>query len=80
MNWFTALVAAGAMVITDVLGVVMVMAEARNRGWMAGWCDTAQWIVTKAGQVIGARFVTDQTSIADRVLALERTITDKGHS
>ena len=40
-----ALIAAIAMVATDVLGVVMVMAEAHNRGWLAGWMDTAQWLV-----------------------------------
>ena len=32
------------MVLTDVLGVLLVQAEARNHGWMAGWLDTAQWI------------------------------------
>lgn len=31
------------MVATDVLGTMMVMAEAANRGWLAGWLDTAQW-------------------------------------
>jgi hypothetical protein len=40
-----ALLAALTMVATDVLGVVMVQAEARGRGWLAGWCDTAQWLV-----------------------------------
>lgn len=33
------------MVLTDVAGVVMVQAEARNRGWLAGWMDTGQWLV-----------------------------------
>ena len=32
------------MVLTDVLGVLLVQAEARNHGWMAGFMDTAQWI------------------------------------
>lgn len=40
-----ALLAALTMVATDVVGVIMVQAEARNRGWLAGWCDTAQWLV-----------------------------------
>jgi len=40
-----ALIAAAAMVVTDVMGVIMVMAEAHNRGWLAGWMDTAQWLV-----------------------------------
>lgn len=111
---FIALIAAVTMVVTDVLGTVMVMAEARNRGWLAGWCDTAQWIVgiatttisvtalqghslstkvwvvvlvsaanlfgTKLGQLIGKRFVTDSSSLADRVASLERTLQTKGHS
>ncbi len=109
-----ALIAAVAMVVTDILGVVMVQAEARNRGWLAGWMDTAAWLVgittttltvttlqghstvdkvamvtlvsaanlfgTKLGQVIGARFVSDKTSIAERVATLERAIGTKGHS
>lgn len=40
-----AIIAAVAMVATDVLGVIMVQAEAANRGWLAGWMDTAQWLV-----------------------------------
>lgn len=109
-----ALIAAITMVVTDVLGVIMVMAEARNRGWLAGWMDTAQWIVgittttitvtalqghstsekvlvvvlvsaanlfgTKLGQVIGHRFVTDKTTLAERVAGLERAIEAKGHN
>lgn len=109
-----ALIAAAAMVATDVLGVIMVQAEARNRGWLAGWMDTAQWLVgiatttisvtalqghsvsekvlvvglvstanlfgTKLGQVIGERFVSDKTTLAERVAAIERTLRAKGHS
>jgi hypothetical protein len=40
-----ALIAAITMVVTDILGVIMVQAEAHNRGWLAGWMDTAQWLV-----------------------------------
>lgn len=40
-----ALIAAVSMVLTDVTGTVMVIAEARGRGWLAGWLDTAQWLV-----------------------------------
>lgn len=40
-----ALVAAGAMVLTDILGVILVQAEAANRGWLAGACDCAGWYV-----------------------------------
>ena len=45
MIWWPIFIATVAMVFTDVLGTIMVMAEARNRGWLAGWCDTAQWLV-----------------------------------
>ena len=38
------LVASIAMVVTDILGVMLVQAEARNHGWMAGSLDAAQWI------------------------------------
>ena len=42
---YVALLAAVTMVVTDVLGVILVQAEAANRGWLAGWMDTAQWLV-----------------------------------
>lgn len=41
-----AIIAAIAMVIQDVLGTIMVMAEAKNRGWLAGVMDSAGWIVS----------------------------------
>jgi hypothetical protein len=41
-----ALLAAGAMVINDVFGVLMVQAEARNRGVLAGLFDSLQWFAT----------------------------------
>ena len=37
--------AAGCMLITDVLGTVMVQAEAANRGWLAGLMDMLGWYV-----------------------------------
>lgn len=40
-----ALLAAVAMLITDIIAVVMVQAEAANRGWLAGALDTAGWYV-----------------------------------
>ncbi len=40
-----ALLAAVTMLCTDVIGTVMVIAEARNRERLAGWCDSAQWLV-----------------------------------
>lgn len=42
MVW-VAVLAALAMVINDVLGVLMVQAEARNRGFLAGVFDSLQW-------------------------------------
>jgi len=41
-----ALIAAACMALTDVLGTILVMAEAANRGWLAGWADTAGWYVS----------------------------------
>jgi hypothetical protein len=38
-----ALIAAVTMVATDVLGVILVQAEAANRGWLAGLMDASQW-------------------------------------
>lgn len=38
-----ALVAAIAMVVTDIVGVIQVQAEAANRGWLAGFCDAIAW-------------------------------------
>lgn len=32
------------MLITDLVGVMLVQAEARNHGWLSGWLDTAQWL------------------------------------
>lgn len=40
-----ALLAAIAMVATDVTGTIMVVAEAHNRGWLAGVMDSVQWLV-----------------------------------
>ena len=40
-----ALIAAACMLITDILGTVMVMAEAKERGWLAGFMDMLGWYV-----------------------------------
>ena len=40
-----AIVAALAMFVQDVIGTVMVMSEAKNRGWLAGVLDSAGWLV-----------------------------------
>lgn len=41
----TALIAAAAMVVADILATIMVMAEAKERGWLAGLLDMAGWYV-----------------------------------
>src|ERR1019366_1855954 len=41
-----ALLASVTMVFTDVAGTIMVMAESRNNGWLAGWMDTFAWMVS----------------------------------
>lgn len=38
-----AVLAALCMVVVDVISVVMVQAEAANRGWLAGLMDTLGW-------------------------------------
>lgn len=47
-----ALLAAVAMVINDILGVLMVQAEARNHGWLAGFFDSLQWFAAIATTTI----------------------------
>ncbi len=42
-GWEVAILAASTMAVTDVLGVVLVQAEAKNRGWLAGIMDASQW-------------------------------------
>ena len=44
MFYLWLLVAFFSMIFTDLLGVLLVQAEARNHGWLSGWLDTAQWI------------------------------------
>jgi hypothetical protein len=43
-----AVLAAIAMTFQDMLGVIMVQAEATNKGWLAGSCDTAGWYLSIA--------------------------------
>lgn len=40
-----ALVAAGTMLVQDVISVILVQAEAANRGWLAGLMDMLGWYV-----------------------------------
>lgn len=39
-----AILAAVSMLFQDVVGVLMVQAEARDHGWIAGLCDSAMWL------------------------------------
>ena len=40
-----ALLAAIAMFIQDTIGVLEVQAEAKNKGWIAGFCNAGKWAV-----------------------------------
>ena len=40
-----AFIAALAMVVQDILGIVLLLAATRNRGWLAGVMDSLQWLV-----------------------------------
>jgi glucose-6-phosphate-specific signal transduction histidine kinase len=44
--------AAGCMVVQDILAVLLVDAEARNRGWLAGILDSAVWLFAIATTTI----------------------------
>ncbi len=52
------LLAAVAMLFTDVLGTIMVIAEGRGRGWLAGWCDVAGWLVAITTTTISVSSLT----------------------
>lgn len=41
-----ALWAAVAMFVQDVLAVLLVQAEARNRAWLSGWLDSLMWVAS----------------------------------
>lgn len=40
-----ALLAAACMIVSDILAVILVQAEAANRGWLAGIMDMLGWYV-----------------------------------
>ncbi len=64
-----ALIAAACMVVSDMLAVVMVQAEAANRGWLAGWMDTAGWYVGIATTTISVTAL-DGRDLATKVWVL----------
>lgn len=39
-----ALIAFFSMMCQDVLGTLMVQSQARNHGWIAGFCDAGMWL------------------------------------
>ena len=43
LSWQIVLIASLAMVIQDIVGSIYTMAEANERGWLAGWCDSIAW-------------------------------------
>ena len=65
----TALIAALCMVAQDVLGSVMVMAEAGNRGWLAGFMDTLGWYVAIATTTISVTALQGHNT-TEKVLVL----------
>lgn len=64
-----ALIAALTMVATDVLGVILVQAEAANRGWLAGVVDAAQWGVGIATTTISVTALQGH-SLREKVLVV----------
>ena len=56
--------AALAMVCTDVIAVIMVQAEAANRGWLAGACDTVGWYVGIATTTISVTTLSGHNTTA----------------
>ena len=45
MLYLVAIIAATAMAIQDILGIILLMAATRNRGSLAGIMDSLQWLV-----------------------------------
>jgi uncharacterized membrane protein len=43
--YLVALIAAIAMAVQDILGIILLMAATRNRGSLAGIMDSLQWLV-----------------------------------
>lgn len=65
----TALIAAIAMVASDILGTVMVMAEAADRGWLAGGCDWLGWYVSISTTTISVTALSGH-SASEKVFVL----------
>ncbi len=64
-----ALLAAFAMVFNDILGTLMVQAEARNRGWLAGIFDSLQWFATITTTTISVTALQSH-SLHEKVLVI----------
>lgn len=65
-----ALLAAAAMVLTDVLATIMVMAEAREMGWVAGILDAAGWLVSIACTAISVDVLTGSGPFINKVYVI----------
>lgn len=63
-----ALYAALAMLIQDVLGVLMVQAEARNHVWLTGALDSVGWLATITTTTVSV------TALQGHSLALKATV------
>lgn len=64
-----ALLAALCMVFQDVLGTLMVQAEARNHGWLAGFCDSVMWLFSIATTAISVTALQGH-NIHEKVLVI----------
>lgn len=64
-----ALIAALCMVVSDVLATIMVMAEAKERGWLAGFLDMGGWYVSVTTTSISVTTLSGHDT-ADKVYVL----------
>lgn len=64
-----ALGAAACMVASDVLATIMVMAEAKEMGWLAGFMDMAGWYVSIATTSISVSTLSGHNTM-DKVYVL----------
>lgn len=62
-----ALLAALSMVACDVLATIMVMAESREMGWVAGILDAAGWLVSIACTAISVDVLTGSGPLVNKV-------------
>jgi hypothetical protein len=51
------------MILADVLSTIMVMAEAKERGWLAGLLDMAAWYVSIATTSISVTTLSGHNTV-----------------